>query len=61
MKRIEQAIEEKLCEIERREGVKILYAVESGSRAWGWHRRIVITMCGLFMYVQWKIILGLIR
>lgn len=35
MKRIEQAIEEKLCEIERREGVKILYAVESGSRAWG--------------------------
>lgn len=35
MKQIEEVLEEKLCEIERKERVKILYAVESGSRAWG--------------------------
>lgn len=28
-------INEKLDEIERKEGVRILHAVESGSRAWG--------------------------
>ena len=32
---IENIIAEKLCEIEVREQVRILYAVESGSRAWG--------------------------
>lgn len=32
---MERLIEEKLCEIEQKEQVKILYAVESGSRAWG--------------------------
>ena len=32
---IEKIIAEKLCEIEVREQVRILYAVESGSRAWG--------------------------
>lgn len=35
MKNIEEVIQEKLREIERRENVKVLYAVESGSRAWG--------------------------
>ena len=33
--KIARAIREKLREIEERECVKILYAVESGSRAWG--------------------------
>lgn len=32
---IENIIAEKLCEIEVREQLRILYAVESGSRAWG--------------------------
>lgn len=35
MKNIEAIIHEKLCEIEGKEGVRILHAVESGSRAWG--------------------------
>lgn len=32
---IRKEIEEKLCEIEQKENVRVLYAVESGSRAWG--------------------------
>ena len=32
---MENIIKGKLCEIEKRENVKIIYAVESGSRAWG--------------------------
>lgn len=35
MKDIEKEIREKLEEIEQKENVKVLYAVESGSRAWG--------------------------
>lgn len=35
MRAIEEIIQEKLLEIEQRERVKILHAVESGSRAWG--------------------------
>lgn len=35
MRNIEQEIREKLKEIEQKENVKVLYAVESGSRAWG--------------------------
>ena len=32
---MEQLIQAELCEIERARGVRVLYAVESGSRAWG--------------------------
>ena len=35
MRNVEKEIVEKLKEIEQKENVKILYAVESGSRAWG--------------------------
>ncbi|MBD5460528.1 MAG: nucleotidyltransferase domain-containing protein [Lachnospiraceae bacterium] len=35
MKDIETKIREKLDEIEEKEGVRILHAIESGSRAWG--------------------------
>lgn len=35
MRDIEKEISEKLSEIEKTEGVRILHAVESGSRAWG--------------------------
>ena len=35
MRDIEKEISDKLDEIEKTEGVYILYAVESGSRAWG--------------------------
>ena len=35
MRNIEQEIQDKLNEIELREGVRVLHAVESGSRAWG--------------------------
>ena len=35
MRDIEKEIREKLSEIEAKEGVRILHAVESGSRAWG--------------------------
>ena len=35
MRDIEKEIQEKLIEIEEKDGVHILHAVESGSRAWG--------------------------
>lgn len=35
MRNIREEIDEKLNEIEQKERVKVLYAVESGSRAWG--------------------------
>ena len=35
MRNIRQEIQEALRKIEKQEGVRILYAVESGSRAWG--------------------------
>jgi len=35
MRDIKKEIEQKLLEIEKKENVKILHAVESGSRAWG--------------------------
>ena len=35
MRDIEKEIGDKLCEIEQKENVKVIYAVESGSRAWG--------------------------
>ena len=35
MREIEREISDKLDEIEKKEGVRILHAVESGSRAWG--------------------------
>ena len=35
MNNIEQEIQEKLLEIEEKEHISILLAVESGSRAWG--------------------------
>ena len=35
MERIKEVIKEKLSEIEKCEGVKILHCVESGSRVWG--------------------------
>lgn len=35
MRDIRKEIEDKLCEIEQKENVKVIYAVESGSRAWG--------------------------
>ena len=46
---MEALILEKLHKIEQRENCRILLAVESGSRAWGFAPRIVITMCGLSM------------
>lgn len=35
MRNIEKEINEKLDEIEKKEGVRVLHAIESGSRAWG--------------------------
>lgn len=35
MRNIKKEILEKLAEIEQKENVNVLYAVESGSRAWG--------------------------
>lgn len=35
MRNIQKEIDEKLNEIEEKEGVRILHAIESGSRAWG--------------------------
>ena len=34
-KEITQSIKEKLSQIEARENIRIIYACESGSRAWG--------------------------
>lgn len=50
-----------LDEIERKENVKILHCVESGSRAWGVLIEIVIMMCGLFMSGQGSFIFALIK
>ncbi len=50
---ITKQIKEKLVEIEKKENIRILYACESGSRAWGgvlptwkiqWKRRFQIGM-----------------
>ena len=46
---MEQIIREKLVEIENKENVRIIMAVESGSRAWDLLPRTVITMSGLYM------------
>ena len=46
-----KVISEKLQQIEIQENVRILHAVESGSRAWG-YLRTVILMYVLFMYGQ---------
>lgn len=35
MRNVEKEINEKLDEIEKKEGVRVLHAIESGSRAWG--------------------------
>ena len=35
MRDVAREIREKLAEIEKKERVRVLYAVESGSRAWG--------------------------
>lgn len=35
MRDVKKEILDKLAEIEAKENVKVLYAVESGSRAWG--------------------------
>ena len=34
--KMEELIGQKLQEIEKKEQIKILHAVESGSRSWGW-------------------------
>ena len=49
---MKELIIEKLDEIEQTEGIKILHAVESGSRAWDFLLLIVTTMSGLFMSVN---------
>ena len=35
MRNIQKEIDDKLNEIEEKEGVRVLHAIESGSRAWG--------------------------
>ncbi len=35
MRDIQKEISDKLDEIEEKEGVRVLHAIESGSRAWG--------------------------
>lgn len=46
---IEKLVSQKLTEMEQKENVRILHAIESGSRAWDSHHRTVIMMCVLFM------------
>lgn len=50
MTEIYQSIIQQLRNIESEENVRILYACESGSRAWGFHPRIVIMMSGFCMF-----------
>lgn len=44
--------------IERRYGVKVLYACESGSRGWGLPRPTATTMYGFCMFTRWNGICG---
>lgn len=46
---IEELICEKLKEIEEKENIKVLYAVESGSRSWGFAWPVVY-----FSTEEWK-------
>lgn len=50
-KEIEKEIQRRIDAAEEEHGVKVLYAVESGSRAWGLLRQIVTTMFALFMRI----------
>jgi len=45
-------VQDKLLQIEKERSVKILYAVESGSRAWGLSPPIVIMMSGIYMHTR---------
>lgn len=58
---MEMKILDALKRIEKSETVKILMAVESGSRAWGVPRRIAIMMCVLFIKGRWRNTCGLKR
>lgn len=45
-------IRRKLREIEAANQVKILYAVESGSRAWGFASRTATMTCDMCLFAQ---------
>lgn len=47
-----EKIRVELARIEQENDVKILFAVESGSRAWDFHRKIVIMMLDLFICIR---------
>ncbi len=49
---MQEVIKEKLLEIESRENVKIIAAIESGSRAWDLHLQTAIMMCDLSIFVR---------
>ena len=52
---LEDLVEQKLQEIEEKEHVRILHAVESGSRSWDSLPRTAIMTCGLSMCADRKI------
>lgn len=47
-----ERVSQQLKEIERRYGVKVLYACESGSRGWGFASPIATTMYGFCMSIR---------
>ncbi|MDB6173944.1 MAG: repair pathway polymerase beta family [Chthoniobacteraceae bacterium] len=49
---LEKRVRDQLARVENEFNVRVLFACESGSRAWGLSQPIAIMMCGFFMFIS---------